>query len=175
MPLMCRGRYTPSRRAMAAPTQDDAKQVNHLQIHFQNIERTKRVPYNCHSSGAMSSDSILNSWEDIRRCPWSTDQVSTIPNESDIFAYLACSLAKPWWASTERLTPGKKVESSGPKDALRSVASASLHTHQKKLSALSLLKLLRNIEQTYQRAQSLDELRWPFPVMARSQRTLHHK
>ena len=40
-----------------------------LQIQFQNIERTKRMPYSCHFSCVMSSDSGLNSWEDVRRRP----------------------------------------------------------------------------------------------------------
>jgi hypothetical protein len=42
-------------------------------------------------------------------------------------AYLACSLAKPLWASIEELTPGKRVESNDSKNASASVASDSLH------------------------------------------------
>ena len=34
-----------------------------------NIERTKRMPYKCHLSCVMSSDSGPNSWEYIRRRP----------------------------------------------------------------------------------------------------------
>lgn len=40
--------------------------------------------------------------------------------------YLACSFAKPLWASIEELSPGNKVESRFSKKASMSVASASL-------------------------------------------------
>ena len=55
-----------------------------------------------------------------------------------MLAYLACSLAKPLWASIEELIPGKRVGFNDSKIASASVASASLHT----LSVVLLLKLL---------------------------------
>ena len=51
-------------------------------------------------------------------------------------AYLACSLAKPLWASIEELIPGKRVGFNDSKSASTSVRSASLHT-----SSALLLKL----------------------------------
>jgi hypothetical protein len=48
-----------------------------------------------------------------------------LPDRTGI-AYLACSLANPLCASTEELIPGNKVELKFSKNALASVASASL-------------------------------------------------